>query len=126
MYENEIKVVSKHFTKLEPHQVDIEVLQFTKAEKKSCFKNCYKYTSENKNTKYVLGFMFFLGVIIEHAFIEKDGKYYEISTGTVANTFYYECVKLSYKELSEVVEYSGSAPDFYEYEKYLRNKSKSV
>jgi hypothetical protein len=64
---------------LKAKKVDVSFKKVSSSNMKECFDNAYKYVTRNTDATYVLGYMSFHGMPIEHAWIKEKGKYHEIT-----------------------------------------------
>ena len=102
---------------LKAKKVDVSFKKVSSSKTKECFDNAYKYVTRNTEATYVLGYMLFHGMPIEHAWIKEKGKYHEITIQS-DDAEYYSLVEFNFSELLAFTEKSLRAPDLYEYRKH--------
>ncbi len=109
--------------KIQP--VNVEKMIHPASSRKQCYNNAFKALTHDglrDNDRYVLGIMIFMGVPIEHAWIKKDGKYFDPTLDPKSNDAYYSITELTHEQLQEFVEEKGHAPDLSDYDRFLRSK----
>lgn len=103
---------------LKAKQVDVTFKKVSGSKTKECFDNSYRYVSSiNTEATYVLGYMLFHGMPIEHTWIKEGGKYHEITIKS-DDAEYYSLVEFNFSELLDLVSKSLRAPDLYEYRRH--------
>lgn len=102
-----VKMISGMYTKLasilDPEIVKVEGKSYSKSSPKACFANSEQYTRENPKSSYVLGYLLYQGIPIEHAWVFENGKYLDVTLdGTSESEVYVKCAVLTSSELSEL------------------------
>lgn len=74
------------------------------SDKKQCYNNSFRYMLlENSKAKYVLGFVFYHEVPIEHAWIEENGKYYDLTLNPAGYDKYIKVAEFPFKDVNKFV-----------------------
>lgn len=111
--------------KLDPKVVDVAKKQTAGTQKKQCFNNSFKSVLSDTDRMYVLGYVFFHGIPIEHAWIKENGKYFDVTLDPKGQDEYVSIAEFSFTEVSEYVDKFGSAPSLYDMNRFIGNKSRN-
>jgi len=74
-------------------------------ELKECYKNAAKCCFINEGVNYVEGYAMFMGIPIEHAWCEKDGKYFDPTVDGVLDSSFDEYLAVVELTPDEILEY---------------------
>lgn len=117
-----VKMLTRGFDsiKISPAEVDVEFKKEAGARKKECFNNAFKSLSDG--FMYVLGFVFFHGIPIEHAWIkDKSGKYFDVTLDPKQQNGYISVSEFTFDEVIKYVEKNKSAPSLYDINRFFRS-----
>ena len=91
-----------------------------RSQKKQCYNNSWRYIQDNLKDKaqYVLGYVFFRGLPIEHAWVRVGKQHYDVTLTPDENHIYYSVYEVPEEKLTAYVVAEGSAPDLYSLSKF--------
>lgn len=105
--------------------LDIDVKKITVAHKptktsqlKQCYNNSYRYVSAHPGSIYVLGYIIFHGIPIEHAFVQQGNSFYDVTLNPEGNE-YFKLVEVSDELLTDYVNSEQHAPDLYSLNRFV-------
>lgn len=107
----------KHL-KLDPKEVEVTPKKHSSSQRKQCFNNSFKALSGDHSELYVLGFMFYHGIPIEHAWIKKGDKYFDVTLDMKDVDCYVSVLELSFSDVMEYVDKHHSAPSLYDFNRF--------
>lgn len=92
--------------------VGVEFSLHARARPKECFNNAYKYVADNfdKSPIYILGFIFYRGIPIEHAWVKDGNRHIDVTINTEDNE-YFKVVEVPTDLLLAYVGEKMHAPD---------------
>lgn len=117
-----VKMLTRGFDsiKISPKEVDVEFKKEVGSRKKECFNNAFK--SMSNGSEYVLGFVFYHGIPIEHAWIkDSSGKYFDVTLDPKLQNGYISVSEFTFDEVMKYVEKNKSAPSLYDFNRFLRS-----
>lgn len=89
---------------LDPEIINVSGKSYKKSSPKACFANSEQYV-DNHDSIYVLGFLLFQGIPIEHAWIREGSEYYDVTLGGTSDTeVYVKCIEISSSDLASYTE----------------------
>lgn len=89
---------------------------------KQCFNNAFKSLSASENSKYVLGYILFKGIPIEHAWIKEGNEYFDVTLDPSKQDSYISVYEAPYDEVFEYVDKYHSAPSLYDLNRFFSKK----
>lgn len=85
---------------------------------KQCFNNSFRYLMlEQPQGKYILGYIIFKGVPIEHAWVKVGNQNYDVTLKDTSDIDYYQFFELDFELVSKYVKKLKFAPSIYDYVK---------
>lgn len=103
---------------LDPKEVEVAHRKLAGAQKKQCFNNAFK-ALHGPNTKYVLGYVFFHNIPIEHAWIKDGDEYFDVTLNPKDQQGYVSVIEFSLDEIMPYVNKFHSAPSLYDINRFL-------
>lgn len=100
--------------KLDPKEVDVKYKKHGMARKKECFNNAFKAMTGNKSERFVLGYVFFHGIPIEHAWIKEGEEYFDVTLDPKNQDSYISVLELEFDTIMEYVDAHHSAPSLFD------------
>lgn len=110
---------------IDPKIVPVESIENGTTRNKACFNNSYLYCLSNSDCKYVLGYTQFHNIPIEHAWVKKGEKYFDVTLNDAKDMQYVSVVELSLHDLAAYVKKHKHAPGLYDYNAFIRRSSES-
>ena len=107
---------------LNPKSVEVSFKKTVGAKKKECFNNAFKSLSGHPDSKYVLGYVFFHNIPIEHAWIKEGDKYFDVTLVPDQQHGYVSVAEFKLDDIMEYVDEKGSAPSLYDINRFVGNK----
>ena len=83
-----------------------------RSQKKQCYNNSWRYIQDHEGV-YVLGYVFFRGLPIEHAWVRIGKQHYDVTLTPDDDHIYYSVYEVPEEKLNAYVVANGSAPDLY-------------
>lgn len=91
---------------------------------KACFNNAFKFAASKANSFYVLGYLCFMGICIEHAWVMlSDGTHVDTTLNPSdrgADSIYVMCVKIAQSDLHKSLIKNSESVDMYFLNKRFR------
>ena len=109
---------SMRFIESNPKEVDVKYRKHGRAQKKECFNNSFRDMSDHSGEIYVLGFIFFHGIPIEHAWVKDGDTYFDVTLDPKEQQGYVSVLELSLEQVMEYVDKHQSAPSLYDYNRF--------
>ncbi len=102
--------------------VNVTTIRYKHSLQKQCFNNSYRYLIDHysDSNRYVLGYVFFYGIPIEHAWVKLDDKSFDVTLDATKQDSYISVIELSMAELLEFVEKHEYAPSIYDYNRFKK------
>lgn len=118
-----IKMMTQGLThlKLTPQEVKVKLRKHAASQAKACFNNAFKALKHD--SKYVLGYMFFHGIPIEHAWVKEGDTYYDVTLDPAKQESYVSLLELSHDEVFEYIEQHHSAPSLYDLNRFYGKRA---
>lgn len=125
-----VMVSSGYHLPSQPKKVDVAHVASKFNKPKQCFDNAYRYLDSlpvnTTDCQYVLGFLLFRGIPVEHAWVKVDGQYFDPTLTSHSDHEYYSLAELEFMELIDVAAMCGCAPSIYDYSRWLRKNPKTT
>jgi hypothetical protein len=126
-----VKVMSQGYNlPSQPKKVDVAHVTSKYNTPKQCFDNAYHYLdalpTNITDCKYVIGFMLFRGIPVEHAWVKVGDQYLDPTLTSNADHEYFSLAELDFMELIDVAAMCGCAPSIYDYSRWLRKNPKTI
>lgn len=106
------------YIKLDLKKVDVKYKAKPGSQKKQCFNNAFRALADHPNTSYVLGYMFFHGIPIEHAWIKQGETYYDVTLDPEKQEDYISVAEFSFDEVMQYVDKFSHAPSLYDMNRF--------
>lgn len=110
------------FVKLEPKEVDVEFKKIAGAKKKECFNNAFKALSGHPDKSYVLGYVFYHNIPIEHAWIKDGDTYFDVTLDPTKQDGYVSVSEFPFNDIMQYVDKYGHSPSLYDINRFNANK----
>ena len=92
------------------------------SQKKQCFNNSFKAMTGHPNSKYVLGYVMYKGIPIEHAWIKEGEQYFDVTLDPKQQDGYVSVYESDFDSISEYVDKYQSAPSLYDLNRFFGKK----
>lgn len=104
---------------LDPKEVEVKHKKLAGSQKKQCFNNAFKAMSGHPDSKYVLGYVFFHNIPIEHAWIKEGGEYFDVTLNPEDQQGYVSVAEFSHDEIMPYIDKFNSSPSLYDINRFL-------
>jgi hypothetical protein len=119
-----INLMVRQLRFIEPKLVEVtaEYRKIAGAKKKECYNNSFRALGANDT--YVLGYVLFHGVPIEHAWIkDQSGKHFDVTLIDAKDLAYVSVFEVPQDLLHEYVSKNQHAPSLYDINRFVANKN---
>jgi hypothetical protein len=107
---------------LDPEPVEVEFRKTKSSRKKDCYNNTFR--AMGGTGAYVLGFVFFHGIPIEHAWLKEGGKYFDPTLDPKDQQGYVKVLEVPHDQLMAYVEKNGHSPSLYDLNRFVSTMTK--
>lgn len=108
---------------IQPEQVSVTYKEYRRSLPKECYRNAFNYVSGNINTRsYILGYLVYRGIPIEHAWVKENDVYYDITLDNTEQDQYYKLIEISGSDLMDYILQTRELIDIYTYKRIKENK----
>lgn len=116
----------KYLKNIDIKEVNVEYQSHPHSKQKACFNNAFLTLSHNKNAYYVLGYVVYHGIPIEHAWIKENNIYYDVTLDPTKQDTYFSVAEFTLDEIYPYVQQYKSAPSLYDMNRFLAMKKKEI
>ena len=107
-------------------EVKVKPLNVRGSVPKQCFNNSFKYLLSHSSGHYVLGFVMFRGMPIEHAWVRINEEYLDVTLDGKLAADYVSVAEFTFDQVAEYVNQEECAPTLYDINRFLGNKKKNI
>jgi len=86
--------------------------------RKDCFNNSFRYWSNHSGCTYVLGYLFYAGIPIEHAWVRDGERYLDVTLDPKKQETYFAVYEVSDDVLMRYVDAHHSAPSLFDLNRF--------
>lgn len=96
-------------------QVVVKHKPHKRSAKKECYNNSWRYIQDhyNEKAKYILGYLLYMGVPIEHAWVKVGTEHFDVTLDPKNDDEYWQVCEVPDDLLAQYVDVEGHAPDLY-------------
>ena len=113
------------YLKIDLKDVEVKTQAYKHSLQKQCFNNSYRYLIDHfsDNNKYVLGYVFYKGIPIEHAWVNIHDQNLDVTLDVDKQDGYISAIEISMETLLAFVDKNEFAPSIYDLNKFMhKNK----
>lgn len=103
---------------LNPKEVVVKYKKHPSSQKKQCFNNSFRALSEYPDSLYVLGYVFFHSIPIEHAWVKQGDTYYDVTLDPEKQDGYVSIAEFSLSDIMSYVDKYKHSPSLYDINRF--------
>lgn len=114
-FQHVVNSYNRHGKNFKIEEVKVEHKGTKYSAPKMCYNNSFRYMLlENEKAKYVLGYVIYHSIPIEHAWIQEGSKYFDLTLDPSQYDGYVKLTSLPFKEVNKFVSENGHPPSMHD------------